>query len=847
MESFDQRYDRQLELEKQAVELSYDKLMRNIRSRIKADQADELAEGRIILLHAIKLVTAKIKEFFEYKGGGGRGAIKKYLADFEDSPRDLAYIILVTMVRSISRDELVPSATMVTRINKAIYDSLAIRRLEGKGDNLDRYVERRFGHRGKRAVLNEKVKIAKHQKLLGEADLTAETTRVGASLIEVVIASGCGIIENIVIYDKARKKKRMVIKYTDECYKMVLQSRELLLGDYKKYPIHIIKPKPWEDFKGSGGYHTPDLYEMSAIKTQTSSKKLLKEYFKRTDNNHLFDVLNALQATPWRVNKKVFNVINKIFQDNIVDPETPRNNPKLVGGLPYNGQLDPHDFVNIADYGELKPDKRGVLRVVDKEKAKLYYAALEAQKDLTQSSNSKALMANLVLQNAEEYLDEEEIYFSYQYDFRGRIYPIQQHLQPQGTDHIKALLEFKNGCKIVTEDDLYWFLIHGANCYGYDKDDYDERVRKIKERTDEIKAIASDPLLHRNLWKDADSPFLYLAWCFEYAGYLDDPANFISRIPVALDATCSGIQIYSGLLRDADGARAVNVIGDTREDIYQRVADKVNEFLEKGEYDKYIRYTQSDGTHHEVYTKPLADSLKGKVNRKLTKRNTMTQPYSVTMQGMRDQLKDELDEMEAHGDKFWVGENWLASMFLADMNTKAIEAVVKGARVGQQYLIDVTSDLARKGKYVFYHAPLTGFPVLQKLHLTEMDQIRTPIGRLSIKRTLEDTINVRKMKSGIAPNFVHSLDAALLAETVLKLKMVGCTNFHLIHDSYGVPVNYVTELNTAVREAFVELFEADPLTNWYYEVNPHYEVLPSDVMIDTLDLDDVRKARYIFS
>lgn len=845
MESFDQRYDRQLELEQQAADLSYDKLMNNIRSRIKADQADELAEGRIILLHSIDLVTNKLKEFFASKTAGYMGAVRATLHDFMDCPKDLAYIILATMVRSVSRDEIVPAVTMVNRINKAVYDSLAIRKLDGKGDNLARYVEVRYAKRGKEFINNEKLKIAKHQKLLGESDLNVHTTRVGSQLISLVIASGCNIIEQKTIYKGG--KRRSVLLYTEECYKMVLQSRELLLGDYKKYPIHIIPPKPWEGFSGTGGYHTEGVYEMSAIKTQSSSRKLLKEYFKKTDNNHLFDILNTLQKTAWRVNRRVFEVAYKIFDENILDPECPYNNPKLVGGLPYNGQLDAHDFVNIADYGEIDRDARGFAKFRDKEAGRRYYIALDAQTDLITASNSKALMANLVFQNAMEYLDEDEIYFSYQYDFRGRIYPIQQHLQPQGTDHIKALLEFKNGCKIQTEDDLYWFLIHGANCYGYDKDEYDDRVAKIKEKTEEIKAIAEDPFGNRNLWKDADSPFLFLAWCFEYADYLVSPDDFISRIPIALDATCSGIQIYSGLLRDRDGAEAVNVIGDTRQDIYQRVADKVNEFLTTGDYPKFIRYTQSDGTHHEVPTKAIADSLKGKVKRSLTKRNTMTQPYSVTQQGMRDQLLDELNDMEGHGNKFWVGENWLVAMLLAELNTRAIESVVKGARVGQQYLIDVTSDLARKGKYVFYHAPLTGFPVLQKLHRLDVDRIETPIGRLSIKRTLVDTINVRKMKSGIAPNFVHSLDAALLAETVLKLKEVGCTNFHLIHDSYGVPVNYVAELNKAVREAYIELFEADPLTNWYYEVNPDYEVPPSDVMIDTLDLEEVRKASYIFS
>lgn len=845
METSDQRMARQLELEKQASELSYDRLINQINIRIRADQADELAEGRIILLHSIDLVTAKLKDLFEHANGGFKGAVRAALVDFHDAPKDLAYIILATIVRSVSREDVIPATTLVSRVNRAVFDSVAVRRLENKGDNLDEYVNKRFKSRGSKYIQQEKIKIAKHQKLLGEADLTTESARIGAYLIEAVIASGINIIERAVVYQN--KRRRVIFKYTEECYKMVLQSRELLLGDYKKYPIHIVPPKPWTGFSGTGGYHTEDLYKVQMIKTQTSSKKLVKEYLERNPNETLAEVLNTLQATPWRINRKVFDTMYHIFNNNIVDPETPRNNPKLVGGLPYNGTLDVHDFVNIADYGEILKDERGLARFKDRQRGRQYYIDLEAQNDLIQASNSKAIMANLVIQNAREYLAEEELYFSYQYDFRGRIYPLQQHLQPQGTDHIKALLEFKNGCKIDNEESLYWFLIHGANCYGYDKDEYADRVAKIKEKTEDIVRIAQDPLGNRNLWKDTDSPFLFLAWCFEYADYLDNPDGFTSHIPIALDATCSGIQIYSGLLRDRDGAMAVNVVGDTREDIYQRVADKVNEYLRNGDYPKYIEYTQSDGTHHKVPTKPIADSLKDKVSRKLTKRNTMTQPYSVTAQGMRDQLRSEFDDMENKNNKFWVGENWLVAMFLAEMNTKAIEAVVKGARVGQKYLIDVTSELARRGEYVFYQAPLTGFPVLQKLHRVDVERLSTPIGRLSIKKTLVDTINVRKMKSGIAPNFVHSLDAALLAETVLRLKQAGCENYHLIHDSYGVPVNHVANLNEAVRSSFVDLFETDPLTNWFYQVNPEYEETPDQVMINTLDLEEVRSSSYIFS
>jgi len=83
--------------------------------------------------------------------------------------------------------------------------------------------------------------------------------------------------------------------------------------------------------------------------------------------------------------------------------------------------------------------------------------------------------------------------------------------------------------------------------------------------------------------------------------------------------------------------------------------------------------------------------------------------------------------------------------------------------------------------------------------------------------------------------------------TVLKLKEDGCTNFHLIHDSYGVPVNQVSNLNYRVREAFIELFKDKPLERWMMQVHPDYAKQAEDVMINTLELDEVRDSWYIFS
>ena len=62
-----------------------------------------------------------------------------------------------------------------------------------------------------------------------------------------------------------------------------------------------------------------------------------------------------------------------------------------------------------------------------------------------------------------------------------------------------------------------------------------------------------------------------------------------------------------------------------------------------------------------------------------------------------------------------------------------------------------------------------------------------------------------------------------------------------------MPVNQVSNLNYRVREAFIELFKDKPLERWMMQVHPDYAKQAEDVMINTLELDEVRDSWYIFS
>lgn len=854
MNDMHERFQRQLKMEQDALDLSYERLERQIQKRIKNGAADELLEGRLILKHSIHLVADKIREYLGYTGAdSGKGrALRNFLrAEFEGHELDLAYIGVVSIIRTISEHDLVGAKGLISKINRAIYDSITIRSLEQRDDRSERFVELRWKKAGPKRIAQEKLKLAQYYQNLNPTDrhtVTRENIHVGAKIIELILASGADLIVKQNVYDKTTKKTTTYYRYTENCFRMVIQSRELMLGDYRIFQPHLIPPKPWTKFFGTGGYQS-DAYKMPAVKAYGKTRAILKEKFKYGYKDQVLHTLNILQATPWVVNNEVLDVMHEIFSRNMVDPTSPKNAPALYGNLPYNGMLDPYDFVNPADYGEFEEVEgtKWRYRFEDPKLGRQFRARMEEQERLVDINNSKALQLNAVLGVAMDYAGEEEMYFSYQYDTRGRIYPVQQHLQPQGNDPIKALLMFRDGQPLDTEEAVRWFWINGANHYGYDKEPYDERIAKITAKAEEIQQIATDPMGRRDLWAEADSPYQYLAWCFEANRYLNDPSSFVSHIPVALDATCSGLQIYSGLLRDAEGAEAVNVIGQQRNDVYQKVADQVETYLSTGDYPKELVYNASDNTEVRVLTQPMADAMKGNISRKLTKRNTMTVPYSVTSIGKRDQLLEELQKLELSNKRFWVGDNWQNAYFLETLNTRAINAVVKGATVGQEYLKAVTHDLVKDGQYLEYDSPLTGFPVVQLLPRIRKHKAYTSIGQLTIRETIPDSVDLRSMKSSVAPNFIHSLDSALLADVVNRLHAKGCTAFHMIHDSFGVPANQVANLNDQVREAFIELFESDPLTNWYYQIGSDHEVMPEEVMLNTLNLEDIHDSEYIFS
>ena len=67
------------------------------------------------------------------------------------------------------------------------------------------------------------------------------------------------------------------------------------------------------------------------------------------------------------------------------------------------------------------------------------------------------------------------LYLHYFIDFRGRFYPKSGVFASQKGELARSLLKYKKGI-VLTEAGLTNLQIYTANCYGLDKQSYDQRL-----------------------------------------------------------------------------------------------------------------------------------------------------------------------------------------------------------------------------------------------------------------------------------------------------------------------------------------------------------------------------------
>ena len=637
---------------------------------------------------------------------------------------------------------------------------------------------------------------------------TREKLLVGEKLISLFIET-TGFVEKEKIFK--RKRAYNVLqpsKKTLEWIKKVQDFNEFLNPEF--LPL-VCRPRRWKRSIG-GGYiskHIEPLFLVTGNNI-TSHRTYIQE-LNNYEMEGVYQGLNAVQDTPWKVNQQILNVANTIYNDDS------RNRGGLVTSQLKDLPNKPHDIET------------------NKEALKKWKAAATIVYTLNQTQKSKRLAEAKTIWVAKKMSDYPFFHHAARLCFRDRLYYMTGYFNPQGTDLAKSLHLFANKKPLGKVGEKY-LCLQLANTYGVDKIPLNERVDWVWKNKENILASSRDPF-NNSFWEQADKPWQFLAATFEFDNMLRYGLGYESGLPCNIDGSCNGLQNFSALLRDEVGGKAVNLTNnDKPEDIYQVVADKVISIL-------------------KTRTDPIAATwLNFGIDRKATKRSVMVLPYGGTRYSCVDFVDEWVDDREERGVKipFEGRERQKANLYLAQVIWDSIGDVVIKAREAMDWLQQVARLCATTKTPVHWTTPL-GFPVKQAYYDQKDMIVKTKMmGRIRI-RSNTDKINKRKQANGISPNFVHALDATHMYLTIDHCIQKGIKDFGMVHDSYATLACDMDKLNECTRSAFIQMYtEMDPLENFRDQITAlipeklRHKIPPLPEK-GKLDIEEINKAAYFFS
>jgi len=507
----------------------------------------------------------------------------------------------------------------------------------------------------------------------------------------------------------------------------------------------IVEPNDWTNYQ-AGGYLTNDVRR---------GKKLIRAFGDvRKQGETPLAFLNRLQKVAYRVNRFVLDVAQRL-EDDSYKIESAKFIPEDIRPMP----VKPLDIATNT------------------EARKAYRRAAAEVYDYNSTAVKRSIRTKLTLATARRFAKEERYYLPWSFDYRGRVYPIPSFLTPQDTCFGKSLIQFADG-QPLTERGLYWLKFQLATTYGLDKASMDDRQSWAEDNVALISRVATDPIGNISDWEGCEEPFLFLAACEEYHALCVDHSRTCTHLPIAVDATCSGLQVLAGLSHDASTAALVNVSpGDKPSDAYKAVAHKVNPSLPE---DWGIVLERSD-----------------------VKRVVMTIPYNAKTISNRGYIRESLKKRGVVLEKHQLS-------LVVRLTREAMYEIVPGPMRVMDWLNKEIGGAIKRGAQTIEWTTPSGFNVRQDLRKINTERVATHLmGRISLNvGTSQGEPDLAHHRNAGAPNLIHSLDASILHLGLFQF----AAPFTVIHDSVLCLANDMDDLNAAVRSAYAKCFtEFSPL------------------------------------
>lgn len=818
-----------LEEESRALGVSRYRQQRSKWSGILGEGVDEAAlpPGRRLLRLAMQPTIDAISAFAASARSGKAGRKHSAIALLSGvEPAPLAYLTLRCAIQAgVQQHRLQKAALAVATSVIGHIEADGLRKVNPAGAA---GLERKLGRANARKLVLAREIYRKEGVALDWSQ--RDKMLVGSKLIELA-TEATGLFE--LVYSETgmgkRKRKEWRLELTDKAVEWLeRQHARCELLDPIPMPM-VLKPLPWTTPR-DGGYLAPP-------PGNTIIRHHTKPYLEELESAEMplvYRAINSIQATAWKINRPILQAMRQVWDGG-----------GSLGNLPAR-----EDEPLPARPADLEHDEEA--RSAWKRLAAAVHAANAREK-----GKRIALMQKLWV--AEKLAEFPEIYFPHNMDFRGRVYPIPAGgPSPQGDDVAKALLTFAKGHPLGSGGGR-WLAIHLANLFGVDKVSFEERIRWVDENEAAILDSAAQPLDGQRFWTTADKPWQALAACLEWAGYRAEGESFCSQLPIALDGSNSGLQHFTAILRDSQAAPHVNLVDTSVPgDLYAVIAAKAQELANRS-------------------GDPQAQPWKGgRITRKIAKGPCMTYAYSATRPGMARQIEDALSELDqaarwnGHEPHLRGADNNQAAFWLAGVICDLIGQEVQSAKRGMDWLRKVMNLVSKADLPIWWTTPV-GLPVLQRYPKETARSVEVYFqgrkrqllvagagGDATLMDWLEDTggawNDAHAARSGIAPNFIHSLDAAHLMKVANACADRGIDSLAVIHDSFGTHAAKTDDLAEILRQTFVDLYEGNPLVVFRESVQEQLKDYPDllkqiPALPDQgdLDLGTIMLARYMFA
>eukprot|EP00548_Thalassiothrix_antarctica_P005581 CAMPEP_0194132834 /NCGR_PEP_ID=MMETSP0152-20130528/3204_1 /TAXON_ID=1049557 /ORGANISM="Thalassiothrix antarctica, Strain L6-D1" /LENGTH=1031 /DNA_ID=CAMNT_0038828011 /DNA_START=95 /DNA_END=3190 /DNA_ORIENTATION=- len=681
----------------------------------------------------------------------------------------------------------------------------------------------------------------------------ATKIKVGAALLQVLLENTTiegsnsdqeKAFTHHKVYVKKKKTVGWILLHQDILQMVLKDSFDSKAAISTRLKPMIIPPNKWTGPQ-TGGYK---LLKVDLMRTHGS--KLQKEALFGADLSVVYDGLDVLGCTPWKINSKILEVAKECWRSKIVLGDIPSQDKFDVPPKPTRPEKISKELFKDSSSPVFKE------KMIERE---AYMKALTKHNRMKQKNmNLFSLQCSAIfkLDQAEKFLPFNEIYFPHNMDFRGRAYPIPPHLSNVGSDLCRGMLTFAEK-KPLGSRGLYWLKVHLANLAGNDKISFDNRAAFTEENMSNIRAAVENPLGENRWWMTLDDPFQGLATCHEIVQAIDsgDPEAYECSLPVHMDGSCNGLQHYAALGLDLVGGKAVNLCkSDIPQDVYSGVMEEVVRQVAE-EADRILDFDESKEDLTKAERKELkrnrgAKLVNGLIDRGVVKRTVMTSVYGVTFIGARKQIQEKIEEkLEEQGYDVDEIEHEIHSAcnYLASVTMEAMGKLFSGARETMNWLTLCARLINKQNQPVAWISPI-GVPVIQPYRQSKPHTIVTLLQQVTLVDQSDDLpLHKQRQVSAFPPNYVHSLDSSHMLLTALEMDRRGLY-FSAVHDSFWTHPCDVEEMNEALRDCFVELYQQPLLERLKETWELRYPSLefPELPKKGKLNLEDVKSAPYFF-